>query len=262
MSSFDNFRDLIARLRAPDGCPWDKEQTHLSLKPYLTEETYEVIVIKSIDSGDAEKLCDELGDLLLQILFHAQIASETGKFNMDDVIRSISEKIIRRHPHVFGNAIAKDSSQVRANWEDIKKGEKNREKSLLASIPTNIPALAYSQIAQDRAARTGFDWKNFEGILDKLEEEVKELKEAKTQQEKVHEFGDLLFVLTNVARWIEIDAEGALRDANQRFNNRFTYMETKSSEKGVGLNKLTFEEQNMLWDEAKKVEKENRGERT
>jgi tetrapyrrole methylase family protein/MazG family protein len=260
LSGFDDFRDLIARLRAPDGCPWDKEQTHLSLKPYLTEETYEVI--KSIDSGDSDKLCDELGDLLLQILLHAQIASEEGKFNMDDVVHSISEKIVRRHPHVFGNATARDSSQVRANWEDIKKGERNNETSLLAAIPVNIPALAYSQIAQDRAARTGFDWKNFEGILDKLKEEVNELKEAKTQQEKVHEFGDLLFVLTNVARWIGVDAEGALRDANQRFKNRFTYMETKSAANGTGLNKLSFEEQNSLWDEAKEAEKQNKDKTT
>jgi len=205
-----------------------------------------------------DKLCDELGDLLLQVLLHTQIAEEKGEFNMEDVIRSISEKMIRRHPHVFGNVEADTSDKVLANWDEIKRQENGGEYSLLDSVPKNIPSLAYSHAIQNRAARTGFDWKGFDGILDKVMEELGELKDAETEAEKVHEFGDLIFVLTNVARWLNIDPELSLQLANDRFYHRFKYMEEACNKKGVQLRDLSFDEQNVLWEEAKRKEIEGK----
>ncbi|MBT3362262.1 MAG: nucleoside triphosphate pyrophosphohydrolase [Chloroflexi bacterium] len=256
LSDFYNLVNIIAKLRAPDGCPWDREQTHSSIKQYLIEEAYEVI--QTIDENKVDKLCEELGDLLLQILLHTEMAKEAGEFDIGDVIRRISEKMIRRHPHVFGDAKADSPDEVVANWDEIKKQENNGETSLLNSVPKNIPALAYSYAIQNRAARTGFDWKNFDGILDKVMEEIGELKDAKTQPEKVHEFGDLMFVLTNVARWLNIDPEMALKQANGRFFNRFSYMEKVCQQKSVLMNELTFDQQNQLWEEAKKKEQEGK----
>ncbi len=256
LSGFNNLKRIIAKLRAPDGCPWDKAQTHDTIKQYLIEEAYEVL--QTIDENKMDKLCEELGDLLLQILLHVQIAEESGEFNMDDVIRLITEKMIRRHPHVFGNTKASTPDEVAANWDEIKRQENNEETSLLDSVPRNIPGLAYSHAIQNRAARTGFDWKDFDSILDKVMEEINELAQAETQQHKIHEFGDLMFVLTNVARWLNIDPELSLRQANERFYNRFTYMEKVCNEKGVQLGSLSFEKQNELWEQAKKQEKEGK----
>jgi len=256
LTDFNNLKRIIAKLRAPDGCPWDRAQTHDSIKQYLIEEAYEVI--QTIDENKMDKLCDELGDLLLQILLHTQIAEEKGEFNMEDVIRSISEKMIRRHPHVFGDTKADSPDEVVANWDEIKRKENNGESSLLDSVPKNIPALAYSHAIQNRAARTGFDWKDFDGILDKVMEELDEIRQAETQQEKVHEFGDLIFVLTNVARWLNIDPELSLHQANDRFYHRFKYMEEVCKAKGIQLGSLSFEEQNALWEEAKRKEKEGK----
>ena len=249
LSDFYNLKRIIAQLRSPDGCPWDREQTHSSIKQYLIEEAYEVI--QTIDENRMDKLAGEMGDLLLQILLHTQIAEEKGEFKLDDVIRLISEKMIRRHPHVFGNSQADTTDEVVANWDEIKRRENGSDYSLLDSVPKNIPSLAYSHAIQNRAARTGFDWKDFDGILDKVMEELDELKEAKTEAQKSHEFGDLIFVLTNVARWLNIDPELALRQANDRFYHRFKYMEDVCAQKGIQLGSLSFDEQNQLWEEAK-----------
>jgi tetrapyrrole methylase family protein/MazG family protein len=250
-SSFDTLEKIIARLRAPDGCPWDRAQTHASLKPYLIEEAYEVL--QALDQEDSDKLREELGDLLLQIMLHAQMSAETGEFNIHDVIKGISTKLIRRHPHVFGESKAANAGEVELKWEELKQNERKKDDSLLSSVPKGMPALSYSHSIQRRAAGVGFDWKNFEGILDKLTEEVRELQKAASQQEKVHEFGDVLFILVNAARWQGVDLEEALRLANERFYRRFRYMEEVCRKRGISLHDLSFAEQNALWDEAKQA---------
>jgi tetrapyrrole methylase family protein/MazG family protein len=252
LESFDELVAIIGRLRSPNGCPWDREQTHSSLKGNLTEETYEVL--ETIDEGDMDKLCEELGDLLMQIVLHAQIASEGGDFNIDDVNRSISTKLIRRHPHVFGDAEAEDAQQVIANWEVLKREE--GKGSLLSGLPKDMPALAYSQAVGRRVARVGFDWEDLTGIVAKLAEEVAEFSEAIEHQQRVREFGDLLFTLANIARHIDIDPEAALRGANERFYRRFSHMEEVCQKRGISLSSLSLGEQNALWEQAKRVESE------
>jgi tetrapyrrole methylase family protein/MazG family protein len=249
-SSFDTLEKIVARLRAPDGCPWDRAQSHASLKPYLIEEAYEVL--QALDEENTEKLCDELGDLLLQILLHAQIAKEAKEFSIRDVIKSISTKLIRRHPHVFGQSKAANAEEVALEWEELKQNERKKDDSLLSSMPKGMPALSYSHSIQRRAAGIGFDWKEFEGILDKLTEEIREVKEATNQQQKIHEFGDVLFALVNAARWQGVDLEEALRLANERFSRRFRYMEETCRRRSISLRDLSFQEQNALWDEAKR----------
>jgi len=248
-SSFDTLEKIVARLRSPDGCPWDRAQTHASIKPYLIEEAYEVL--QALDEENTGKLCEELGDLLLQILLHAQIAEEAGEFSIRDVVKGISTKLIRRHPHVFGHSRAANAEQVALEWEELKQNERGKDDSLLSSVPRGLPALSYSHSIQRRVAGIGFDWKEYEGILDKLTEEIREVKEAATRQEKIHEFGDVLFALVNAARWQGVDLEEALRLANERFNRRFRYMEEACRRRGISLRELSFEEQNALWDEAK-----------
>ena len=249
-SSFDTLDKIVARLRAPDGCPWDRAQSHASLKPYLIEEAYEVL--QALDEENTDKLCEEMGDLLLQILLHAQIAKEALEFSISDVIESISTKLIRRHPHVFGQSTAANAEEVVLEWEELKQNERKEDDSLLSGVPKCMPALSYSHSIQRRVAGIGFDWKEFEGILDKLTEEIREVKEAATQKEKVHEFGDVLFALVNAARWQGVDLEEALRLANQRFSRRFRYMEEACRNRGISLRDLSFREQNDLWDEAKR----------
>jgi tetrapyrrole methylase family protein/MazG family protein len=250
LSSFDTLEKIVAKLRAPDGCPWDRAQTHASVKPYLIEEAYEVL--QALDEENTDKLCEELGDLLLQILLHAQIAKESKEFQIRDVIRSIATKLIRRHPHVFGKSRAANAEEVALEWEELKQNERKKGDSLLSSVPKGLPSLSYSHSIQRRAAGVGFDWKEFEGILDKLVEELNELKRATTQQQKVHEFGDILFALVNAARWQGVDLEEALRMANKRFSRRFHYMEESCHKHGKTIRDLSFEEQNALWDEAKR----------
>ena len=252
MESFDKLVAIIGRLRSPNGCPWDREQTHSSLKGNLTEETYEVL--EAIDEGDMGKLCEELGDLLMQVVLHAQIASEGGDFNIDDVTRGISTKLIRRHPHVFGDAEAEDAQKVIANWEVLKREE--GKGSLLSGLPKDMPALAYSQAVGRRVARVGFDWEDLTGIIEKLAEEVAEFSEAIEHQQRVREFGDLLFTLASVARRIDIDLEAALRGANERFYRRFSLMEKVCQKRGISLSSLSPKEQNALWEQAKRVESE------
>jgi tetrapyrrole methylase family protein/MazG family protein len=250
LHKFDTFVAIIAKLRAPDGCPWDKEQTHRSLRENLISETYEVLA--ALDDGDKEKLCEELGDLLLQIVLHAQIAKDDGEFKIDDVIESISAKIIRRHPHIFGNRKVKDSAEVMHNWEELKKEERKEGASILKGVPQEMPALAYAREISRRAVRVGFEWENLEGVLDKLAEEVREIKDTASREEKEQEYGDLLFTLVNVARWEGIDAEAALRSANRKFFQRFTRMEELCRQRGIDFSKLSFKEKDDLWEEAKR----------
>jgi len=249
----DNFaalKEIIAKLRSPEGCPWDRKQTHASLKPYLIEECYEVL--QALEKGTPQKLCEELGDLLLQIMLHAQIAAEASQFNIDDVVRGISSKLIHRHPHVFGGRKVQDAGEVELNWQALKQEEREKGESILSGVPEQMPALAYSQSIQRRVAGVGFDWEKVDEIIDKLAEEVTEIKQAPNQQEKAKEFGDLLFTISNIARRLDIDLEMALRWANQRFCHRFAYMEEICRERGVNLGSLSLDEQNALWEEAKR----------
>ncbi len=250
LNQFDTLVGIVAKLRAPDGCPWDREQTHATLRGSLLEECYEVL--EALDEGDAEKLGNELGDLLMQVVLHAQIAAEAGEFELADVIKNISSKLINRHPHVFGSLEVKDASEVLVNWEALKKEERGDEVSMLDHVPRQMPALSYSQDIQARVARVGFDWEDVDGVIDKLAEEVGEFKRADSQERKEQEFGDLLFTLANIARRLGVDSESALRQANQKFYRRFAYMETLCRQRGLDLSRLSFAEQNALWEEAKK----------
>ena len=251
LSSFDTLKSIISRLRGPDGCPWDRKQTHTSLRATLLDECYEVL--EALDEGDSGGLCDELGDLLMQIVFHARIATEAGEFEMCDVISGINAKLIHRHPHVFGSEKVKDAEEVALNWEVLKQEERDADTSILDSVPMQMPALGYSMEIQRRVARVGFDWENIDGVIDKLTEEVTELKQAENQEQKAWEFGDLLFTLVNVARRLGVDSESALREANRRFRHRFTHMEEVCRQRGLKFSELSFEEQNALWEEAKRA---------
>ena len=250
LNRFATLVAIIARLRAPDGCPWDREQTHTSLRQNLLQECYEVL--EALDEGDAEKLCDELGDLLMQVVLHGQIATEAGEFEVGDVVSSINTKLIHRHPHIFGALKVKNADEVAHNWEVLKQEERQSDTSMLASMPKQMPALGYSQEIQRRVAQVGFDWEDIDGVIDKLAEEVSEFKQASSQQQRAQEFGDLLFTLANIARRLGVDLEAALRQANRRFYRRFTYMEELCRQRRVELGKLSFDEQNALWEEAKK----------
>jgi tetrapyrrole methylase family protein / MazG family protein len=246
---FSRLVEIIAKLRGPDGCPWDKKQTHSSLREFLLEESYEVL--DALDEEDALKLRQELGDLMLQIILHAQIASEKGEFNLAEVLNEINTKLIRRHPHIFGDVKVNSAEDVSQNWEAIKKAERHPETSILESVPKQMPALAYSQDIQRRVAQIGFDWENIDGVIDKLVEEVEELKHTENHEQRVDEFGDILFTLVNVARRLEVDPETSLRQANRKFYKRFAYMEKLCRERGITLGRLSFDEQNALWKEAK-----------
>ncbi len=247
---FATLVDIIARLRAPDGCPWDRKQTHASLRENLLEECYEAL--EALDEGDMRKLGEELGDLLMQVVLHSQIASEAGEFDLGEVISGINTKLIRRHPHVFGSGKVKGAEEVAHNWHLLKQEERDKDASMLESVPRQLPSLAYSQEIQHRVAQAGFDWEDTGGVIDKLAEEVAEFKQAASREEKEGEFGDLLFTLANIARRMGIDLETALRRANRRFYRRFAYMEEVCRKRGVNIAELSFDEQNKLWEEAKK----------
>ena len=248
-SQFSTLVDIIARLRGPGGCPWDRKQSHKSLRDSLLEECYEVL--EALDDGDSHRLSAELGDLLMQVVFHAQIASEAGDFELGDVIKSITTKLVRRHPHVFGSVNVRDADEVLVNWEEIKKEERQKGASMLDGVPRAMPSLAYSQEIQGRVARVGFDWQEDAGVIDKLAEEVGEFKRAPTEEQREAEFGDLLFTLANIARRWGIDLESALRQANNRFYKRFALMEELCRQRGLDFASLTFDEQNKLWKEVK-----------
>ena len=254
VSGMESFQDTIARLRAPGGCPWDRKQTHRSLRPNLLEETYEVLT--AIDRDDMPALCEELGDLLLQIALHAQIAVEEGEFSLADVVAGIDAKIKRRHPHVFGDVRVNGVADVMHNWEEIKREERaergeNEEHSMLDGVPTTLPALARAQSLQRRAARMGFDWEDVEGVWDKVAEEIAELRAATDAQARESELGDVLFAVTNLARWLGVDAESALRAACDRFTRRFAAMEKQCRERGLDLGRLSLAEWDTLWEESK-----------
>ena len=254
------------RLRAPDGCPWDREQTHESLRSHLLEEAYEVY--DALEHGATPELAGELGDLLLQVVLHAQLAAEAGVFDMTDVWAAIATKIVRRHPHVFGESEARTAADVNRQWERIKATERavaadetgaGAPKSALDGISRSLPALAASQEMQERAAHIGYDWPSIDGVLDKVHEEVLELVEAPDDVARAEELGDLLFVLVNVGRKTGIEVEGALRAANEKFRRRFRHVELAAAARGVALRDQSFEELDALWDAAKAFE---RGEAT
>jgi tetrapyrrole methylase family protein / MazG family protein len=248
---------ISARLRRPDGCPWDREQTHLSLRNHLLEEAYEVY--DALSDPATPGLADELGDLWLQVVLHAQLAAEEGVFDLADVQAAIASKIVRRHPHVFGAAEARTASDVNRQWERIKAAERasaealpgDAPRSALDGISRSLPALAASQEMQERASNIGYDWPTLEGVLAKVEEEVGELRAATNATDRAEELGDLLFVLVNVARRLGVEAEGALRDANDKFRRRFAIVERLAAERGVALRDLAFGELDALWDRAK-----------
>jgi len=258
---------LSARLREPDGCPWDREQTHASLRNHLLEEAYEVY--DALEGGATPELAGELGDLLLQVVLHAQLAAEAGVFDMTDVWTALASKIVRRHPHVFGDAEARTASDVNRQWEKIKAGERAeaaaasgdaadgpaKAKSALDGISRSLPALAASQEMQERAANLGYDWPSIDGVLDKVREEVGELVEAEDAAHRTEELGDLLFVLVNVGRKTGIEVEGALRAANEKFRGRFRHVEQSAAARNVALRDLSFEQLDALWDAAKAAER-------
>jgi tetrapyrrole methylase family protein/MazG family protein len=250
LGTYQALEKVVARLLGPGGCPWDREQTHQSLKRNLLEECYELM--EAIDSGDQKHMAEELGDILVQVAFHIQLAREEGSFGPQEVFTSINEKLIRRHPHIFGDVEAHTAEEVKANWEDIKQKERGDDSSRLSSIPRDLPALAYAQLLQDRASLAGFDWDRPEGALDKIEEEVRELAEAGNQEEKESEFGDILFSLVNTGRWMSIQVEESLRLSNQRFSRRFTDMEALCKERNIDFADLSLANKEALWQEAKK----------
>jgi len=253
-SSFENFQEIIARLRAPDGCPWDREQTHLTLRPFLLEETYEVLA--ALDNEDQTALEEELGDLMLQIVLHAQLASEYGDFSMVDVLEKISEKLIRRHPHVFGDLEVKDQQTVVENWQKLKLAEHEGEQEfngVLRGVSPALPALVQAETFQQRVNRVGFDWPDIQGVFKKIDEELKEVRKAKTPVEFEDEIGDLLFSVVNLARWKNIDAESALRAANGKFRQRFEELEAAARKQGKELVELNLDAMDQLWNEAKKT---------
>lgn len=254
MSYFENFRKVVEKLRDPQGgCPWDLEQTHKTLKPYAIEETYEVL--EAIDSEDDQQLLEELGDLLLQVVLHSQIASERNAFNIEDVCNQVTEKMIRRHPHVFGEAKLSTSNEVLQNWEKIKKTENNKNKKLLDGLPLSMPSLLVSQRIGEKTSKVGFDWQDSKSVLNKIKEELNELEIEiikNDSQKAKEELGDLLFATAQLARWLEFSAEESLKHANRKFVSRFTKLESMCS----NLAELSFEELDSLWNKVKEQESE------
>lgn len=265
--AFERLVRIMRDLRGPDGCPWDKEQDLASLQPMLIEEVYEVV--EAVDAGNLEALAEELGDLLLHVVFHAELGREMGAFDIDTVIEGISEKLIRRHPHVFGDETAKDAGEVLTHWEAIKKKEKqggegeeaDRDASILDGIPPRLPALNEAHKISGRVARVGFDWPGVDGVLEKLEEETAELTSALAMEDPSRrkagaeeEIGDVLFVVVNIARHLGIDSERALKQANRKFRSRFGYVEAALARSGRTPADARSDEMEALWQEAKTVE--------
>ena len=252
LSSFQALLEVTAHLRAPEGCPWDQEQTHESLRRYLLEEAHEVL--EAIDKGDMDSLAEELGDLTSQILLHTQIAVDDGEFYVTDVMHNIVEKLIRRHPHVWGDVDVENSDDVVKNWEAIKAEEKNNKEqreSVLDGIPSGLPALIRATRLQERAARVGFDWAEIGPVIEKIREELDEIEQAVDDEERAKEFGDLLFAIVNWTRWLALDAESLLRETNLRFYQRFRYIETQATKQGRSMTNMTLDEMDALWDAAK-----------
>lgn len=256
MTQFERLVDIMAHLRAPEGCPWDREQTHETLKPYLIEEAYEVL--DAIDDGDNGALAEELGDVLLQVVFHAQVANESGHFDAETVARSICDKLVRRHPHVFGDSEAEDADQVLSNWEKIKSDERrqktNAHPSVLDGVPRHLPALLRAERIQKKVARVGFDWDNLDEVAKKTREEVEELIEVLDSDDRermIDELGDVLFSIVNLARFVGLPPEEALTQTNRKFINRFRYIEQQLEARGQSPESSTLEEMDALWEESK-----------
>jgi tetrapyrrole methylase family protein/MazG family protein len=249
VTGFEGLQDTMAHLRAPDGCPWDREQTHESLRGTLLEEAYEVAA--AIDAGDVRALQEELGDLLLQILIHTQIATEEGEFKMSAVISGIDGKLKHRHPHVWGGRQVSGTGEVLQRWEQLKRQEKGERRSVLDGIPAALPALQQADTYSRRAARVGFDWSSPDGVADKVREEIAEIERAETLEAREAEMGDLLFAVVNWARWLSVDPEVALRQANARFARRFRAMERMARERGLDMMALDIDALEALWQEAK-----------
>jgi MazG family protein len=256
-SKFQKLVDLMARLRAPEGCPWDREQTFDTIKPYTLEETYEVL--DAIDRRDWDELAGELGDFMLQAVFYAQMAAEEGLFRIDDALESINDKLVRRHPHVFGEEHAATGADVKKRWDEIKAGEKAGkgagDETLLGGVPRSLPALVEAQQIASRAAGAGFDWENVEQVIEKLHEELNEFQEARrgvSRAELEDELGDMLFVLVNIARFVKVDPEQALRKTNAKFRERFGHVERRLAERGRKVTESTIGEMEELWQEAKR----------
>src|SRR5437016_12862605 len=261
---FEKLVEIMATLRGPNGCPWDKQQDFNSLKPMLVEEVYEVL--EAIENNDFDGLSEELGDLLLHVVFHAHLGKEAGRFDINTIIQKISDKLVRRHPHVFGGESASTPEEVIKNWETIKAQEKAEklksrtpeQRSLLEGIPTKLPAIHEAHQISSRAARVGFDWPDIEGIFEKLQEEVRELKEvlssgddASRRERLEDEIGDMLFVIVNIARYLKIDSESALKRANRKFKSRFQYMEKELAKQGKTVEQVKLDEMEALWQKAK-----------
>ena len=257
-NKFDRAVEIMHRLRAPGGCPWDAEQTHESLKRYLLEECYEVI--EAIDAGDDHLLKEELGDLLLQPLFHSAIAAERGGFTIDDVIDTLCDKLVRRHPHVFGDQEILTSAQQVSNWEKIKTAEKGEERrSALAGVPPHLPALLKAQKVTEKAARVGFDWEHVDQVFAKVLEELHELEEtmeSRDEERMEAELGDLLFAIVNLGRFLSLNPEEALRKTISRFSSRFSHVETSLHARGTNLGDASLAEMEELWQEAKRLERQ------
>jgi MazG family protein len=254
---FQKLMEIMARLRAPDGCPWDREQTLDSIKPYTLEETYELL--DAIDRREWSDVAEELGDFLLQAVFFAEIAAERNLFRMEDALDAINSKLVRRHPHVFGEETAESAGDVKRIWGEVKAEEKKQkgrdEEGLLATVPRALPALVEGQQIASRAAAVGFDWENAGQVIEKLHEELGELEEARrggAAEEIEGELGDLLFVLVNLARFVKVDPEQALRKTNAKFRERFAYIERRLAERGLKPQESTIQEMEALWQEAKR----------
>ncbi len=254
--SLEKLVEIMKALRSERGCPWDREQTRESLKPFLVEETYEVL--EAIDEGDPEKIKEELGDLLFQIIFHAHLGEEQGDFDINDIVEGITEKMLARHPHVFGDEKYGSADDVSQKWEEHKKKEGKLRESLLEGIPKGLPALLRAHRLQDRASRVGFDWDRVDDVLRKLEEEVAEFRKAmKEENEKgvEEELGDIFFSLVNVSRFVGVNPEDALRKTISKFIKRFRHMEIRAAGDGLSLSDMTLEEMDALWEAAKGEEK-------
>jgi tetrapyrrole methylase family protein / MazG family protein len=248
--------EIMARLRSPGGCPWDLEQSHQTLKKYMIEEAYELL--ESIDKNDDAEMMEECGDVLLQVLFHARIAEEEGRFSIQDVLECLCEKLISRHPHVFGNAVADTAHEVLDRWEKLKRKEKPERTSILDGIPKKYPALMQAEKIQKKVTKIGFDWDHIDQVFDKFTEEWGEFREAHDAREPAkieEELGDMLFALVNIARYVHVDPEEALKKTNQKFERRFRYIEETLGQQNKSLKDATLEEMDALWDKAKALEK-------
>jgi tetrapyrrole methylase family protein/MazG family protein len=246
---YQELRSIVARLRAPDGCPWDREQTHQSLRPYLLQEAYEVLA--ALDDGDPGRLREELGDLLWQVLIQTQLAEEAAEFTMTDVLTGIAAKLVRRHPHVFGGGGAVTAREVEERWEVLKSAERSPSESVVASVPETLPALAYAQELLRRAAAAGFKWPRREDVLTKLAEELDELAAVEDEESRAQEFGDILLNLANYARYIGVDAEDALRVAAHKFRRRFQAVEANARAQGTPLEEMSVDELTSAWSKVK-----------